>query len=438
MLIGISLCSALDVFDIFDVSSLLIQYSFFLTVFCVCGFACDNHDLRRHEVILLPSRPPKPRGYYASRRKHRHYFRRKFWSSNILLIRLQPFDDFDIESDDILSSLEESKVELDRVATTMHKLLHLSWVTIELNFDINLTDFVRMIDPLHTFRLLKLLHSSTMFHRHPVKISSSNRSCFPLQCTATTNINPIHAPSFQFASAFLHSSPSAETDSESYSFLSKSDDLPIVLDTGASTSLTPILSDFIGPLEPAQLSEIRGLTATTKVVGRGKVQWTIRDYWNVTGVIETDAYYVPDASIRLFSPQFYFQEYQNNGRCIIQGMKTTLELPDKTILEFPYNPQSNLPLMLLTTQFPWDWVALIWIPFFQHLLHCSLLPIRQIRISVLLRKNCFCGTLNWAMLVFNGVRSFVEFPLIRFVNKSSFRSTPMFLRVLFLCVRPAN
>jgi hypothetical protein len=169
-------------------------------------------------------------------------------------------------------------------------------------------------------------------------MSSSTRSCLPLQCIATTNINPIHVPTFQFASALLHSSCSAEADSESYSSVSKLDDLPIVLDTGASTSLTPILSDFIGPLEPAPLSEIRGLTATTKVVGRGKVQWTIRDYWNVTGVIETDAYYVPDASIRLFSPQFYFQEYQHTGRCIIQGMKTTLELPDKTILEFPYNP----------------------------------------------------------------------------------------------------
>jgi hypothetical protein len=151
MLIGISLHSAIDVFDIFDMSSLLIQYSFFLAVFCVCGFACDNHDLRCHEVLLLPSRPPKPRGYYASRRKHCHYFRHKFRSSTITLIRLQPFNDFDILSANILSSLDESQLELDHVATTMHKLLHLSWVTIELPFNINLSDFVRMLDPLRTF-----------------------------------------------------------------------------------------------------------------------------------------------------------------------------------------------------------------------------------------------------------------------------------------------
>ena len=39
-------------------------------------------------------------------------------------------------------------------------------------------------------------------------------------------------------------------------------ELPIVIDTGASTSLSPVLSDFIGPLEPAPL-EINGLANTT-------------------------------------------------------------------------------------------------------------------------------------------------------------------------------
>jgi hypothetical protein len=137
-----------------------------------------------------------------------------------------------------------------------------------------------------------------------------------------------------------------DTVSDPYTFLNKVNDLPIVLDTGASTSLTPVLSDFIGPLEPAPHNEIRGLTASTRVIGKGKVCWTIRDYWNVTGVIETDAYYVPDALIRLFSPQSYFQANQHVGRCVIQGQKTTLALPDQTVLEFPYNPHSNLPLML--------------------------------------------------------------------------------------------
>jgi hypothetical protein len=339
--LGICLHSSIDAFDIFDLSPLLLQYSLFLAVFYVCGFACDNSELRRQEVHLLPARPPKPRGYYKSRRKHRHYFRRKFRS---FPIRLNRVSDLPSKSFPMLTPTEESQDLLDSIAKNRHKFLHLSWITIDINLNTNLSEFVRSIDPLRTFRLMKLLQSQPLFH-HSAN-ANPDKNCSPLFCTAATHVDPIHDPSFQFASALLHTPGSTDSDMDIYSFLTKSEILPIVLDTGASTSLTPILSDFIGPLEPAPLSEIRGLTATTKVVGRGRVQWTVRDYWNVTGVIETDAYYVPDASIRLFSPQFYFQEYQHAGRCIIQGMKTTLELPNKTVLEFPYNPRSNLPLML--------------------------------------------------------------------------------------------
>jgi hypothetical protein len=70
--------SVTDVFDVLDFGPLLLQYSLFLAVFHILGFASDNMMITRNEVVLLPSRPPKPRGYYSQRRKHRHYFRRKF------------------------------------------------------------------------------------------------------------------------------------------------------------------------------------------------------------------------------------------------------------------------------------------------------------------------------------------------------------------------
>jgi hypothetical protein len=37
---------------------------------------------------------------------------------------------------------------------------------------------------------------------------------------------------------------------------------------------------------------------------------------------------------------------------VIRGQKTTLTLPDQTVLEFPYNPRSNLPLMLTKELIP--------------------------------------------------------------------------------------
>jgi hypothetical protein len=47
------------------------------------------------------------------------------------------------------------------------------------------------------------------------------------------------------------------------------------LDTGSLITLTPILSDFVGPLVPTALTELKGLTSTTNVVGQGVIEWPI-------------------------------------------------------------------------------------------------------------------------------------------------------------------
>jgi len=68
-------------------------------------------------------------------------------------------------------------------------------------------------------------------------------------------------------------------------------------------------------------------------------------------MIKTEAYYVPDTAIRLFSPQNYFQE-QQAGELWCNARQTILTLADGSKLEFLYNPGSNLPLMLPDVQTP--------------------------------------------------------------------------------------
>jgi hypothetical protein len=51
--------------------------------------------------------------------------------------------------------------------------------------------------------------------------------------------------------------------------------MPIVFDTGASASVSPLREDFIGPLSPPQFPTLKGLKDTIKVVGSGIVEWTI-------------------------------------------------------------------------------------------------------------------------------------------------------------------
>ena len=121
--------------------------------------------------------------------------------------------------------------------------------------------------------------------------------------------------------------------------------LPIVIDSRASCSLTPNKHDFIGDIHPATINKLRGLSNTTKVLGVGTVEWTIRDIFGAVRTLKTEAYYVPEANIRLFSPQTYFHE-QQKGQLVMNHNSTMLSLADGSTLVFPYNSQNNLPLML--------------------------------------------------------------------------------------------
>jgi hypothetical protein len=86
--------------------------------------------------------------------------------------------------------------------------------------------------------------------------------------------------------------------------LSGKTELPIVIDTGASNSITPIPTDFVnGIIHKADLQSLTQVNGTTPVCGQGPVQWPIEDVVGTRRTITTDAYYVPDAGIRLFSPQ---------------------------------------------------------------------------------------------------------------------------------------
>jgi hypothetical protein len=130
-----------------------------------------------------------------------------------------------------------------------------------------------------------------------------------------------------------------------YIFQDEADILPIVIDSGASISITPNLKDFVSEIKPAGARELKGLSNSTKVHGVGMVEWTVRDLYGSTRTIRTKAYYVPKATIRLFSPQTYFEE-NKAGSLVMDWKRTKLFLADASELEFPYNQGSNLPLML--------------------------------------------------------------------------------------------
>ena len=75
-----------------------------------------------------------------------------------------------------------------------------------------------------------------------------------------------------------------------------------MIDSGASKSITPELSDFVGNVLPMD-TPIQGLSATTKIKGMDTLKWHIWDSLGTPTTIETCAYYIPQANICLFSLQ---------------------------------------------------------------------------------------------------------------------------------------
>ena len=101
-------------------------------------------------------------------------------------------------------------------------------------------------------------------------------------------------------------------------------------------------SDFVGIIEPVS-DQIQGLSASTRIEGVGRVRWSLRDSANKICTIETCAYYIPEASIRLFSPQVYFQENEG-GSLVLTQDGVVFTTANGTPLYFCYQVGNNLPM----------------------------------------------------------------------------------------------
>ena len=253
--------------------------------------------------------------------------------------------------------LDHSKPdELESFHDVRHSLLSNSMVMFGMRLGVDLQSFVESVDPIKNFRTLAAL-SSGNFISSKAKRKERKRNArvaliaaANLQGGASSVDCCVKVKSSSIESPEESSQDIASRIRQKSIYFSNEDNLPIVIDSGASLSLTPVLEDFIGDLKPAHIKDLNGLSSKISVVGVGTVRWTICDLFGVVRSIETTAYYVPQATIRLFSPQSYFQE-NDAGKCVITAKKSVLTLADDTELEFPHNPGSNLPFMLLAERY---------------------------------------------------------------------------------------
>jgi hypothetical protein len=79
--------------------------------------------------------------------------------------------------------------------------------------------------------------------------------------------------------------------------------VPLIIDTGASVTITPFKTDFISPIQPVQPTQIQGIASGLQVVGKGDVSYTFKnDLEHSQTITLTDCLYVSQCSVRLLCP----------------------------------------------------------------------------------------------------------------------------------------
>ena len=232
-------------------------------------------------------------------------------------------------------SEEEKREDYER---EKHKYLHRSFLQFDLQYGVSLDEFVTAVKPELFFQNVSALSADSFLQTS--KQRKSRRARARQALIAAQRLRPTSDPSYL----------TADTSHDMRVYISSDDSMPIVIDTGASLSLTPNLEDFVEPPKPCALTHLHGLSGNTEVLGVGTVEWTVRDIFGEVRTLRCQAYWVPGASIRLFSPQRFFQEHRG-GQCIVTADRLSVVLPNgQGTLDFPYQASSNLPMMLPATE----------------------------------------------------------------------------------------
>jgi hypothetical protein len=124
---------------------------------------------------------------------------------------------------------------------------------------------------------------------------------------------------------------------------SRAINLSLVIDSGASVCIYPHKGDFI--LYDKSNMKIKDFSSSNNVAGEGILYWNLKDVHGSTIQVELKGYHMPNAEVRLLSPQVLINTV---GGCSLQTKKgVELTLDNGVNLFAQYCPHSNLPLLPL-------------------------------------------------------------------------------------------
>jgi hypothetical protein len=130
--------------------------------------------------------------------------------------------------------------------------------------------------------------------------------------------------------------------------------LPLIVDTGASCCVSPTKDDFIPGTYRSSQVKIKDLSGSNKVAGsgRGMIRWNVKDKFGRSHSIEIEGYHIPQASVRLLSPQTLYKKFGGNSNGWQDESKYVIKLKQFGIeLDAPYG-LANLPILPTEEQAP--------------------------------------------------------------------------------------
>ena len=123
----------------------------------------------------------------------------------------------------------------------------------------------------------------------------------------------------------------------------KSNGIPLIVDSGASVCITPRREDFIFYRDSKV--KIKDLSKTNTVAGEGMIRWKVKDVTGKIVNIELPGYHIPNAEVRLLSPQVLLSTVGGSSKAIQTPADLKLCLGNGVELHAQYCPRSNLPLL---------------------------------------------------------------------------------------------
>jgi hypothetical protein len=120
----------------------------------------------------------------------------------------------------------------------------------------------------------------------------------------------------------------------------------VIFDTGASLGITFDREDFDGPLTiPDGDLRLGGMAQGLKIEGVGPVNWTLTNTDGSELTIRSQCYYVPEAKVRLLSPQRLFNKSKGvTGKYAGDEDTFTLEFEGCHRLIVEYDHRNHLPI----------------------------------------------------------------------------------------------